>query len=50
MIPHNHNNDNNNHNFPILFFIKEEERHVRANDRDYNEKFNYAVSYFPFDV
>lgn len=24
--------------------ILEEERHVRANDREYNERFSYAVS------
>lgn len=30
----------------ISFFVlfSEEERHVKANDRDYNEKFSYTVS------
>jgi len=30
----------------VLFvFFTEEERRVRANDREYNEKFQYAVSH-----
>lgn len=29
------------------FVSAEEERRVRANDREYNEKFQYAVRQFP---